>query len=134
MKQFDLFEAAPPARAPWPPDGEAERLGWERRILSDLPVTAYVGGFTGAICARLVAKGLATETPAGFMGPPTDLDGNPVTMAPDHKGRMVPLRHRAEDFPQSRYEITAAGLRAIRDATRTQDGGPDLTEIDGEEA
>lgn len=105
--QLDLF---PPPAAPLvttPPDfngSEKERLGWERRALSDMaerPLVCCYPGFMGAVCERLVAKGLATKEPAGFL-PPPDLPPK----------KLKQMRWRSEDYPQFRYAPTIAG-RAI---------------------
>lgn len=68
---FD-FDDAP---KPWSPDSDETKLGWERRLLSDLqdgPMVICFPGFTGAICERLVAKGLATREDAGLMPKPAN--------------------------------------------------------------
>lgn len=104
MIQADLFISPAPTYIHRPP--EAEALGWESRALDDLmdgPALACPGGFMGHVYERLVAKGLATREDAGFMQPPKGLDGRPVKW---------PQGHRAADYPQSRYTLSAAG-RAI---------------------
>jgi hypothetical protein len=71
MTQLDLFDAPP--CAPWSPDSEADRLGWESRLLQDLadgPRVYCFPGFTGAICERLVAKGLVSKEARGQMAAP----------------------------------------------------------------
>lgn len=72
--------------------------------MADGPLTCCFPGFTGAVCERLVAKGLVEREDAGFMGPTIDLDGKPVLYRPATKDapsyRFVPGEH-----PQFKYSL-----------------------------
>jgi len=88
---------------------EAERMGWERRALSDMaaaPLVYCFPGFMGAVCERLVEKGLATKQSAGFMAPPENVTPRQL------KG----WGWRAEDYALFRYTITAGGRAALGQA------------------
>lgn len=106
--QLDLFVAPAPPRW-WLGEGEeirAERLGWERRLLSDLaagPRTYCYPGFTGAICERLVSKGHASREDAGEMPMPE--------FWPDTSRGRKEWKARGP-HPQFTYTITESG-RAI---------------------
>lgn len=99
MDQLDLFAVK---ADPIDFNGsEADRLGWERRALSDMeqgPLVCCYPGFMGAVCERLVAKGLATKEPAGFLPPP---DLPPAS--------LKKMGRRAEDYPRFRYASQSPG-------------------------
>lgn len=106
--QLDLF--AVPTPPPRIPRTEAEEaLAWERRLLTDMlaaPVVACFPGFTGAICERLVEKGLAVSEPAGFL--------DPEACVADEIGATRSFKAHVREYwkdphPQFRYSITAAG-------------------------
>lgn len=74
-----------------------ERLAWERRALCDIgargPLTYCYPGFMGAVCERLVAKGLADREHAGR------------TIKPE----SWPKGSKFEAAEQYRYTLTDAG-------------------------
>lgn len=135
--QLDLF--AEPARVVerwWLGEGEKaqrESLGWERRLLSDMaagPVVTCYPGFTGAICERLVAKGLATKTAAGFLAPPAGMTPR----------QLKEWGRKPDDHPKFRYEIAAAGTAFLgvgdgggTPSTSSLDAGNENTSKNGAE-
>lgn len=106
--QLDLFSAPPAAPARWwlgeGDEAQAQQLGWESRCLADMAtgdgtLTYCFPGFMGAVCERLVAKGLATKEPAGFLDPPAGV--KPAT--------LKQWGWRREDHPLFRYALTDRG-------------------------
>jgi hypothetical protein len=81
---------------------DPEAVAWEARALADLAQSPRVycyPGFMGSVCERLVAKGLATRRPAGFLDPPSG-------MTP---AQLRKWGWRAEDHAQFRYSRSELG-------------------------
>ena len=96
--QLDLF-AEPSAPRWWLGEGEeaqAEHLAWERRALSDMAEHGLIyecPGFMGAVCERLLAKGLAAKEFVGFRKPPESVTPR----------QLKAWGWRSEDHPLFRY-------------------------------
>lgn len=102
--QLELFPSEP-LRDWWGVEAERAQVAWERRALCDMaaqPLVCCFPGFMGAVCERLVGKGLATKQDAGFMSPP-----------PGIPPKKLKKWWRAEDYPQFRYALSTAGRAGV---------------------
>lgn len=106
--QLPLFEDERPVYR-GKTDAEIDQ-GWEDRLLSDMreaPVVCCFPGFTGAICERLVSRGLAIREDTGFMEikDPAGMMESDKIITP-RRAKAIMNGYWAAPFPQFRYSAT----------------------------
>ena len=109
--QLDLFKAAAPAYDP-AAESRREADAWCPHVLQNLawsPVTYCFPGFMGAVCERLVERGLATKVDAGNMPPPAFVAGAGFKS----EAELRRWFRQSGPHPQFTYTITKAGFATL---------------------